>query len=185
MSDKRGYDFNRLPDYDIQIGLVKCSSTELNRVLNTDQIDSRLHDRFREWQQWDGCLWSFIWIDEDRKIAEAMSSKFSTEAIYFFCSDNSGELGYELFDNGDLVEEYISGPDYSEDFEQPERREGTIVASRKACQFVFWSRDRKKTGNEIIDENRFIDEFLRSKDAYIGYELEWGMDLQVFAEDAE
>ncbi|MGD1907037.1 MAG: hypothetical protein ACFB0C_13715 [Leptolyngbyaceae cyanobacterium] len=52
------------------------------------------------------------------------------------------------------------------------RKANTLVTTGETGdQFVFWSQRRSKTESEICGGETFIDDFLRSHNAYIGWDL--------------
>ena len=88
-------------------------------------------------------------------------------------------MGYKFFESGNETEEYSFGESYDEemlemgiDLANQTRKDGTlIVSNEEGEQFIFWSRVRSKTENEICPGEKFIDEFLRIHKAYIGWNL--------------
>ena len=88
-------------------------------------------------------------------------------------------MGYKFFKNGIESEEYSFGESYEEEMAEmgvelpdPVRKDGTIVANDDmGNQFIFWSQERTKSEVEICAGEKFIDEFLRAQNAYIGWDL--------------
>ncbi|MEM1394776.1 MAG: ankyrin repeat domain-containing protein [Cyanobacteria bacterium P01_H01_bin.150] len=118
------------------------------------------------------------------KDAKVISELLQTQAIDFGCSDTSGAVGYTLFDCGETVEgfSYCCDSDLITKDEKPaEKNECVIVSDR----FNFRSKLRKLNIDEIpqhesndddyfdeepeidIDEFKFVDDFIKSLDAYI------------------
>ncbi|MEO0839743.1 MAG: ankyrin repeat domain-containing protein [Cyanobacteria bacterium J06643_5] len=127
-------------------------------------------------QQWENQI--------DEKDAKAISELLQTQAIEFGCSDTSCSVGYTLFDCGQTVEEfnYCCDSDLITKDEKPaENNECVIVSDR----FNFRSKLRHISIDEIpqheandddyfdkeseidIDEFKFVNDFIKSLDAYI------------------
>lgn len=173
MIDKIGYDFDEFGG-NLEIVIVNKDCTTLN---NSTFIQSLgLIGRF---QQLPSQSWSFLDRPEQVEIvAQKASQEFLTKAISFFFGDASDWIAYKLFDNGVLVEDYSFGPNYDEEMiamgHDParSRKEGTVIATNQAGQqFLFWSQIRSPSENQICAGETFIDEFLRSQGAYLGWEL--------------
>ena len=178
VTNKVGFDFDEFGgNFDIVI--VKENKDKLT---NSTYMQS-LH---RDWQfkQLEGQDWSFfegiIYPSEGIvALAQELSKEFSTETIYFYFGDASGWMGYQLFVYGEEKEEYSFGVSYEEemmemgiDLAEQTGKEGTVVATNEQDQqFMFWSRIRTQTENEICTGEKFIDEFLRSHKAYLGWDL--------------
>lgn len=117
-----------------------------------------------------------MFITGPKALTQALSEEFSTKAIYFYFGDASGWMGYKLFENGEEVEEYSFGMSYEEEMEemgvtQP-YKEGTVITNdEQDNQYLFWSKNRNKTAEEITSGEKFIDDFLCEEQAYIGWDL--------------
>ena len=173
MKNKIGYDFDEIGG-NLEIVIVKHDCTALN---NSSFLKSlALFGRF---QQLPGQSWSFLDRPEQVEIvAKKASQELSTKAISFFFGDASEWIGYKLFVNGVLTEEYSFGPDYDAEMIEMghdpsrNRKDGTVMATNTAAQqFLFWSQVRSQSEAEICGGEKFIDEFLRSQGAYLGWEL--------------
>ena len=120
----------------------------------------------------------------NEKDAKDISEILQTQAIDFGCSDTSCAVGYSVFDSGELVEEfnYCCDSDFiKKDEKTAENNECVIVSDN----FNFRSKLRHIDINEIsqherddeddfddepeidIDEFKFVDDLLKSLDAYI------------------
>lgn len=173
MIDKIGYNFSEFGG-NVEIVIVKNDYVDLN---NSNFLKSlEINGQFKQLK---GQKWSFL--DQARQVefvAREASKEFLTTAIYFFYGDASGWMGYKFFENGIEIEEYSFGHTYDDEMiemgHDPNlgRKPGSIVAtSQEGDRFIFWSQSRSKSFEEIRGGTKFIDEFLCSQAAYIGWQL--------------
>lgn len=106
-----------------------------------------------------------------------ISKQFQQPAIRLQVSDTEGTIGYDLFENGELVECFRGA---SNPFEVPEEfgvplQQIVITVRQEIAGFdpelleqtaYFWSRHRQVTSEEIGDVWEFSDKLVRSLNAY-------------------
>lgn len=116
--------------------------------------------------------------------AKAISQLLQTQAIYFICSDTADTICYEIFDNGEPVEEFYfcETPNFYGKDKIPAKKNECVIVTNT---FNFRSKLRYITIDEIpqhepdeedyfaeqpdveIDAFQFVNELLKSLDAYI------------------
>ncbi|NEQ47224.1 MAG: hypothetical protein F6K00_28265 [Leptolyngbya sp. SIOISBB] len=177
MASKVGFDFDEFGG-NVNVVIVKADKDLLE---NSDHLKSLALDGHFE-QQFDQA-WSFYYgvtylAAGAEGLAKFLSGGFSTKAIYFYYGDASGWMGYQLFINGATSEEYSFGVDYDEEMAEAgidpaaQRKAGTVIAyNDDGYQCLFWSLLRTQIEDEIVGGEDFIDQFLKSENAYIGWDL--------------
>ncbi len=97
-----------------------------------------------------------------RSAAAVLSRELATEVIHVVNSDTVGVTEYTLLRDGDRLEVFYSGEGHpgldSEDYELFEERAGDVLA--------FTSELRQPDRGELEAHGRFVDAFLRRRDAY-------------------
>ncbi|MEM6520706.1 MAG: hypothetical protein AAF892_03850 [Cyanobacteria bacterium P01_D01_bin.71] len=177
MVSKVGFDFDEFGG-NVDAVIVKGDKDQLENSVYLNSFQGDWHfdqQKGQEWSFYNGMIYP---ADGVEALAQGLSKEFLTKAIYFYFSDASGWMGYQLFINGEASEEYSFGVDYDEELAEAginlsERRKvGTVVASNEnGYQCLFWSLIRTKTEDEVSGGEKFIDEFLQNESAYIGWDL--------------
>ncbi len=103
-------------------------------------------------------------------VARKLSAELAADAIYFGFGDASGWMIYDFFQNGEKVESYGFGEDYSEEMGGNYASPWDIETSDGETQWGFSSKLRKASEQEIQKGEAFIDEFFKSQNAYLGWE---------------
>ena len=177
MANKIGFDFDEFGG-NVDIVIVE---TDRDKLTNSSYLKSLPGDW--QFQQLQGQDWTYVYAttylpEGFETLARELSQEFSTKAIYFYFGDASGWMGYKLFTDGEESEEYSFGISYEEEMMEmgrdleDTRKEGTVVVTNEdEEQFIFWSRIRSQTEDEICGGEKFIDQFLRTHKAYIGWDL--------------
>lgn len=177
MVSKIGFDFDGFGG-NIDVAIVNENKDQLTTsiYLKTLQGDWRFEQQpDQAWSFYNGTTYPVEGIE---MLVQELSKEFSTKAIYFYFGDASGWMGYKLFENGEESEAYSFGQSYDEEVAEMGmdlaelRKDGTVVTNDdEGNQFLFWSRNCTKTEDEISGGEKFIDEFLRSQRAYVGWDL--------------
>ncbi|MEM9120316.1 MAG: hypothetical protein AAGD09_20885 [Cyanobacteria bacterium P01_F01_bin.56] len=177
MVNKVGLDFEDFGG-NVDVVIVKEVKDSLE---NSDYLSALQGDWHCD--QAPGQIWSFCHgktypTADFTALAKALSTEFSTKAIYFYYGDASGWMGYQLFIDGEASEDYSFGVDYDEEMAEAgidvsaQRKAGTVVAhDDDGYQCLFWSLLRTKKQAEIVGGEAFINEFLQGENAYIGSNL--------------
>jgi hypothetical protein len=141
-------------------------------------------------QRWSGVLGNLLYYAQDiercsRPNAAQLSQLTGRSTIDFEVSDTVGCIGYQLFEEGELIE-YFSG---SEE-EDPFRGGNEAATEAKYYEFTpypdealvqrarFWSKNRQLSAEEIGNIWDFPDQFLRDHQAY-----EPAIDTRYFLKD--
>jgi hypothetical protein len=104
--------------------------------------------------------------------AQGLSRLLRTEAINYGNSDTAGAIGYAYYRNGERIEQFDYYEDYSEYMEDEEFAakvqppDGAIVDEDGMVTY-FRSEDRDVSAEEMDDPVEFVDQFLRSKEAFV------------------
>lgn len=113
-----------------------------------------------------------------RNIVVDISKIMKTNCICFVYEDCSGCSGYYLYKNGHLLESYSYGLDYTEEIAGDDQDYIKEIEENKNARFdtwlsdghheyLFFSKIRKVTKEEIKDFSTFIDNFFKSQDAWL------------------
>ncbi len=113
-----------------------------------------------------------------RLAAEATSRSLKTRVIYFYYQDTVNWLGYQVFDSGEVVEDYSFGDNMDEDMIEmgvdPDamRPAGTVsYVDNNDRQYLFRSSLRTLDAQDIGGGEAFIDAFLKEQQTYLGWDL--------------
>lgn len=177
MTDKAGFDFDNFGG-NIDVVIVESNPASLNSsdcVLSIESEGSFKRRQGHHWSAWNPGSSGYSYRLEF--LARKISREFSIKSIFFSYGDASGWMQYTLFDQGTIVEEYSFGINYDDDMLEAgmdphqDLKEATVVSANEDEKFIFWSSVRSKSDSEICGGETFIDEFLRSHNAYIGWDL--------------
>lgn len=176
MAQKIGFDFDDFGG-NVDIVIINSDSETLNQAAPMLNLRSEGEFKQRPGQDWSHFEAKSYSYDEMQPLAVNLSKTLKTKALYYYFGDASGWMGYKLFIHGNLEEEYQFGESYEEEMLEmgidptdQTQRAGTVVAKDEdGNQFIFWSTLRVKSEAEICGGETFIDEFLRSQNAYIGW----------------
>ena len=122
-------------------------------------------------KQLEGNAWTVLSGDAD--VAKQLSDDLDADAIYFGFGDGSGWMVYDFFQKGEKVESYGFGEDYSAEMEEMGGEYTSpwdIEFSDGETQWGFSSKLRKISEQDIQKGEAFIDEFFKSRNAYLGWE---------------
>jgi len=159
MSEKTGFDLDEF-------------GGNFDAVLVKSNVDTVIkHLGRQDCKQLDGNAWTVLSGDAD--IAKELSTELDADVIYFAYGDASDWLIYDFFQKGDKVESYGFGPDYSAEMEEMGAEYNSpwdIEESDGETQWGFSSKLRKVSEQDIKKGEAFIDEFLKSQNAYLGWE---------------
>jgi hypothetical protein len=159
MSEKKGFD---LDEFGGNFDAVLVQS-------NADAVMKNVGHQ--ECKQLDGNAWTVLSGGED--VAKKLSTDLGADAIYFGFGDASGWMIYHFFQKGEKVESYGFGGDYSAEMEETGAEYTSpwdIEASDGETQWGFSGKLRKVSEEEIKKGEAFIDEFFKSREAYLGWE---------------
>lgn len=159
MSEKRGFD---LDDFggNFDAVLVQASADAVKALLGRQDC-----------KQLEGNAWTVLSADDNT--AKKISDELDTDVIYFGFGDASGWMVYDFFQNGEKVESYGFGVDYSEEMEEmgaDYKSPWDIETSDGDTQWGFSSKLRQASEQEIQKGEAFIDEFFKSQNAYLGWD---------------
>lgn len=196
VSELRGYGLKdiRSCTENLEVILVKADVLELSEVLadifygvveldvDIRNLQGRKHaviSRFK------GHTWSLFTFSTRRSnLAQTLSKKLKTKCIFFGYSDTSDSGLYLLHDNGNRIEEYNFGLNYSEDevpgwpIDTDGFQESPIIVSGilwnliyttpdQLSRYSFYSSHRKATAEEIKDNDNFLNTFFLSQDVWL------------------
>lgn len=179
MTPEPGFDFNDFGG-NVEVVIVKHNKDALRRAVAVQGLRGE-----PDFTQFDDHTWSYYAGNDypaegAEGLARMLSQEFATRAIWFFFADASNWMGYKLFVNGDSWEDYNFGESSDESnlldaahaasAGHPEQAV-TATDEEEEESYIFWSRTRTATKKEIMGGEDFIDAFLRSEKAYIGWEL--------------
>jgi len=98
--------------------------------------------------------------------AADLSKQLKQPVIELYMSDTGGEIGYQLFEDGEIIEYFRGSADGLIDelnrYGLPARR--YILSPYQSA--YFWSRRRRMTAKEMGDVWKFADRFIRESDAF-------------------
>jgi len=159
MSGKKGFDIDEFGG-NFDAVLVQTSADAVRAYLGRQDC-----------KQLEGSAWTVLSADEDT--AKKLSDELDTDAIHFAFGDASGWMIYSFFQKGEKVESYGFGEDYSEEMEEMGAEYTSpwdVETSDGETQWGFSSKLRKASEQEIQKGEAFIDEFFKSRNAYLGWE---------------
>jgi len=122
-------------------------------------------------KQLEGSAWTVLSGNADDAIK--LSTELGADAIYLAFGDASGWMTYDFFQKGEKVESYGFGADYSEEMEEMGAEYASpwdMEFSDGETQWGFSGKLRKVSEQEIQKGEAFIDEFFKSRNAYLGWE---------------
>lgn len=194
--ERRGFDLNTF-DFGGSTGfvLVKASIDKVSPIL-AEMFNGKLKTNVYgqelnvpRWlttiHQYREHLWTIFYLNVCREeFVRDISQRLMTQCIYFQYEDTSTWLGYIFFDNGEEIEEYQFGPDYREEYEEfkelmedemgdltsePDPSEWDIDVSDYDLdeQFLFRSTERTVDKDDLLDKEKFMDDFFKLHDAWL------------------
>ncbi|MGR3274657.1 hypothetical protein ACSYAD_06040 [Acaryochloris marina NIES-2412] len=215
-SGLRGYGLKNIRNSseNFEVILAKADVLELSELLaeifyGVVESDANIYDsqggKHAVVLRFKGHTWSLFTFSTRRSnLSQTLSKELKTKCIFFGYSDTSDSGIYLLHDNGNRIEEYNFGLNYSED-EVPGWpkdtdgfQESPIIISGipwhliyttpdQLSRYSFYSSYRKVTAQEIKDENNFLDSLFLSQDVWLPPleywlypEFEPNLDLQIF-----
>jgi len=159
MSEKKGFDLDEFGG-NFDAVLVKSNADVVMKNLGRQDC-----------KQLEGNPWTVL--SDDAEVASKLSADLGVDVIYFAFGDASGWMVYDFFQNGEKVESYGFGGDYSEEMEEMGAEYNSpweIETSDGETQWGFSSKLRKVSEQEIKKGEEFIDEFFKSQNAYLSWE---------------
>lgn len=216
VSGLRGYGLKNIRgcSENLEVILVKADILELSEALavifhGVVESDVNIHNsqggKHAVALRFKGHTWSLFTFSTRRSnLSQTLSKELKTKCIFFGYSDTSDSGIYLLHDNGDRIEEYNFGLNYSEDEvpgwpkdtdgfqESPITISGIpwnliYTTPDKSSRYSFYSSHRKVTTEEIEDNNNFLNSFFLSQDVWLPPleywlypEFEPNLNLQIF-----
>jgi hypothetical protein len=159
MSEKKGFDIDEFGG-NFDAVLVQANADSVMKNLGRQDC-----------KQLEGNAWTVLSGNGDD--AKKLSEELGVDAIYFAFGDASGWMVYDFFQKGEKVESYGFGEDYSEEMEEmgaDYTSPWDMESSDGETQWGFSSALRKVSEEEIQKGEAFIDEFFKSRDAYLGWD---------------
>lgn len=96
--------------------------------------------------------------------AQRLSQHLQVKVIYYSVSDTAGAIGYELYESGELMEEFDSYCDHDYRDQMESGGEPDTIYGRS---WKLYSKLRQINSSEIQQEFDFVDAFFKSQDAYV------------------
>jgi hypothetical protein len=132
--------------------------------------------------QFTGHSWTtFLWDIGQEDLVKRLSRTLATACIYFQHEDTSGWSGYEFIDQGDVLEQYQFGLDYSVEFSDWDGESGAEatalmddgisweidITDETGEQYRFRSTLRTATEAEVRQAQSFMERFFTAQQAWL------------------
>ncbi|MEL7246088.1 MAG: hypothetical protein AAGM40_27705 [Cyanobacteria bacterium J06573_2] len=188
IENKRGFD---LDDYPGSFGyiLIKAGIDEVSSTvakLKSTTVVKYLYTNFSERSDYGYLVWQYFGHDWTMfeygvcqpKLPQKISKILKTDSIYYEYEDTSGWEGYSFFRNGVEIEGYSFGLDYfeemaesaeyaEEEFDLQSQYDSYIKDENRDYLFSFRSSIRNASDDEIKNENKFLNRFFISQNAWL------------------